>query len=151
MKEAYYLAVLSLDIEKEIGGKVTKIADKSTLGLPDSIHCHRGLATFIETKISEGRLDPQGKFRVQPWRAVKKDVRQFEVCRDLSKNALVLYAIYYPDMKMSAILTIPQLVELRGKEDFWLNDPHILGPGRGLSQIKHHQEVYRREVLGRIG
>src|ERR1035437_3965761 len=104
MNEASYYSMLAHDIESKIGGKITKLADKSTLGLPDSIHVKDGIVTWIETKIGTGAEIISSLIYTQPWNEAKKDLRQFEVCNRMSKHSLVLYAVYYPMIRASAII-----------------------------------------------
>lgn len=153
MKEASYLSSLSTDIEKEIGGKVIKISDRSTLGLPDSMHVVDGIVTYIESKIGEDHDTVDGIDYVQPWKSVKKDIRQYEVCREISRHALVVYAIYWPELRKSAIIPMEQLAQFRPSPDGelpWLCNKNILMPGRGLDQLKRLMFSHRKNIHGRL-
>lgn len=154
MKEAAYLSQFSNDIEKELGGKVIKTADKSTLGLPDSGWIKDGIIVYIEAKIdTQTECDSEGKIYVQPWRAIEKDIRQYEVCRSIAKHACVVFAIYYPSVKMSAILPVETLTQFKpsssGKLPY-LCDDRFLSKGRGLRQIKRIVDEHRKEVHGKL-
>ena len=155
MNEATYLASLSSDIEKSIGGKVVKISDRSTLGLPDSGHVRDGIVIYIEAKIGDGVLkDSDGVPYVQPWKAIKKDLRQFEVCRSLSQHCCVLYVIYYPEIKRTAVLTIEQCLVFRPKENEttlpYLSNEEVLVHGKGTKRVIKIMNANRREIYGRL-
>jgi len=153
MKESYYLSKLSGDLEKDLHCKIYKISDRSTLGLPDSMILKDGIVTFIETKVAydEDYLDKV--LYVAPWKTVKKDIRQFEVCKEMSKNALVLYCIHYPQVNHTTVLTMNMVEQFRGL-DKWLNNPMYLRPGNGLEQIKmfmiENKEKMRVKINGTI-
>jgi len=153
MKESYFVSKLSIDLERDVGGRVYKISDKSTLGLPDSMHLKDGIITFIETKISYDQECVDNVIYVAPWKSVKKDIRQFEVCKEISKNALVLYCIHYPQVNRTAVLSIPLVEQFRGL-DRWLNTQMYLRPGNGLEQIKmfmiENKEKIRVKINGTI-
>jgi hypothetical protein len=155
MKESSYLSALSLDIEKQIGGKVIKTSDRSTLGLPDSTHILDGIVTYIEAKIGDKvEFDLDGVPYVQPWRTVKKDLRQYEVCKSMAKHASVVYAIYYPEIKKSAIITVEVLAQFRPVEGEttlpYLCSEEVLCSGRGIKQLKQVMARHRKEVYGRL-
>lgn len=142
MKEASYGAVLALKIEKEIGGRVIKISDRSTLGLPDNLHIKGGFATFIETKIGQSVSISGNGYSVQPWKCIN-DLRQFEVCRSLAKNAWVLYAIYYPKVKMTAVLPVVYMNDFRPSENGEypsLIEGHNFRTGHGIDMIEREIE-----------
>lgn len=154
MKEYPYTAELTREIESEIGGKVVKISDRSTLGLPDSMHIQDGIVTYIESKISTRYVEAEDGIYVQPWASVKKDIRQYEVCRSMSRHALVVYAIYWPKIKMSAILPMDILAKFRplneDSEPGWLCHPNYLAKGKGLDQLKRIMQKNRENVYGKI-
>jgi len=155
MKEAPYTSSLSRDIEIDVGGKVIKISDRSTLGLPDSMHLLDGIVTYIETKIEENyTLGSDNVIYVQPWRSVKKDIRQYEVCRSIAKHSCVVYAIYYPIIKMSCVIPVEVLAQFRPQpgESFmpYLCGEEYLRKGRGLSQLKEIMDQNRGYVYGRL-
>jgi hypothetical protein len=134
MKESSYWGSLRQKLVEEVGGKCIKIADVATLGLPDSIHIHTGIATFIETKIGDEKATP-----VHPWFILKHDVRQFEVCKRIALNALVLYVIYYPEIRMTAVFQPAHLEPI-------LDTGPSLVRGHGISAIKKEMEQYRRMI-----
>src|ERR1035437_6753263 len=146
MNEASYYSMLAHDIESKIGGKITKLADKSTLGLPDSIHVKDSIVTWIETKIGIGAEIISSLIYTRPWNVVKKDLRQFEVCKRMSKHSLVLYAIYYPIARVSAIVTINQLEALRSNPDGFFVHKDYVKLGRGLEQIRMLMNHNREEI-----
>ena len=151
MKEASYLSSISSDIEKQIGGKVIKISDRSTLGLPDSMHIRDGIVTYIETKIDEHFEIYGGIIHVQPWKAVKKDLRQFEICRSISRHSLVVYMIYYPAIKRTAVLSVDLLVQFRPSSDDedlkYLSLPKHLVKGKGVQRLSEIMGSNRKEIL----
>jgi hypothetical protein len=147
MRESTYNSILANKIEKEIGGRVIKLSDRSTLGLPDSIHILRGGVTFIEVKVCKTQTCKEGKVFVSPWNCIK-DLRQYEMCRSLSRYALMLYAIYWPRTKMTAVLSIDALEALRPSE---LNPRGLdlmvgscLREGHGIDMIKERIEEARK-------
>ncbi len=142
MKEAAYNSTLASKIEKEIGGKVYKISDQSTLGLPDSLHIMDGLASFIECKI--GKCNQTNW--VEPLKAIK-DIRQYEVCRQISKNALVLYAIYYPEIRAAAVIPIDILHRMKNSEEQRLFFGQYLTQGHGVDLIAEFLKGYREDVI----
>jgi hypothetical protein len=134
MKESTFGAMLAFKIKKEIGGVVIKISDKVMLGLPDNMHIKYSFVTFYETKIGDKGTEQS----CYPWESVN-DIRQFEVCKRMSRNAIVLYVIYYPDVKMTAVLNVLQLAEFQvGKHKDPL--PLLKGPcyvkGHGVEVIR---------------
>jgi hypothetical protein len=143
MKESTFSGLLASKLRKEIGGKIIKISDKVMLGLPDNMHIKHSFVTFYETKIGTG-ADETCCF---PWEAIN-DIRQYEVCKRISRYALVLYVIYYPDIKMTAVLSTTQLSTFRVDKD---KDsiPLFKGPyfskGHGVESIRHLMERSRSE------
>lgn len=154
MKEAAYLSQFSNDIEKKLGGKVIKISDKSTLGLPDSMWLSLGIAVFIESKIENHvEIDREGRVYVQPWRSIKKDIRQYEVCKSIAQHSCVVFAIYYPSVKMSAILPVEMINQFKMllRDNYaYLCDDKYLQKGRGLEQFKRIVDEHRKEVHGKL-
>lgn len=139
--------MLSSDIEKRIGGKMIKIADKATLGLPDSVHVKNGICTWIETKIGSGEEIINGSVYAQPWKCAEKDLRQFEVCKSISKHSLVLYSIYYPSTKISAVLDIRLMEIFRDNPNRFLTDSLYIRGSRGVDQILMFMEENIRRIL----
>lgn len=142
MKEAAYNSTLASKIEKEIGGKVYKISDQSTLGLPDSIHIMNGFASFIECKI--GKCS-QANW-VEPLKVIR-DIRQYEVCRQISKNALVLYAIYYPEIRSTAVIPIEIIHDMKNSEEKRLFFGQYLTRGHGIDLIAKFLKGYQENVI----
>lgn len=149
MKEASYYSELSDDVVRRVGGKMIKISDRSTLGLPDSMHVVNGIVTYVETKIGEGVQEINGFDYVQPWKFVKKDMRQYEVCRSISKHALVLYAVYYPSERISCVMKISDIEPLRHNPEAWVCNPDFIKFGRGSDQIIQLMEQNKREIMDR--
>src|SRR6185312_5032005 len=116
MKESSYYGTMKSKLIKEIGGKIIKIADRATLGIPDSMHVGLGIVSYIETKI----YNIHNQDSIVPWEVIKKDIRQYEMCKEIRKYALVLYVIYCPNIKMTAVLDVNTIAE-----HFFKND-HIL-------------------------
>ena len=156
MKEAYYNASFSARIMNLVGGRVIKLSDRVTLGLPDSIHIFGGLSTFFEVKIDESVHAVsmfQDKLSCQPWEAVN-DLRQYEVCRKISQCALVLYVIYYPRAHMTAVIPLHILEHYNRKHDetclFWLQRGPYINTGHGedlYQRILNERREYLYEVL----
>lgn len=144
MKEASYNSTLASKLEKEVGGQVIKLSDKATLGLPDSMHVMDGIVTFIECKL--GRDSNQ---YVHPWKSIN-DLRQYETCKRLSKNALVLYAIYYPKTKMSAVLSIADLEILRPHKECAIFKGDGLVNGHGVDLIFRKITDWREQISGKV-
>lgn len=143
MKESSYYGTMRTKLVHEIGGKVIKISDKATLGLPDSMHIGEGVVSYIETKIHD--LKDQNYFI--PWSVIKKYVRQFEMCKEIRKHALVLYVIYCPYVKMTAVLDVKTI-----EEHFYRNE-HILirsstsfVNGHGIELISENIMNWRNHV-----
>jgi hypothetical protein len=155
MLESAYGSQLAEDIEKNIGGKVQKVHDNVMLGLPDYSHILNSVVTYIETKIGEQYEIVDGVTFVQPWKIVKKDIRQYEVCRAISKHALVVYAFYWPELKKSLILRMDQLSQLRPKpgndEIPWLSNPQLLMVGRGITQLQRLMTKNRKDTYALLG
>jgi hypothetical protein len=158
VKEAPYNSSLASAIEKEIGGKIIKISDRATLGLPDSWHIKDGVLTCIEAKIDDHyETDLDGEIFVQPWRVIKKQsdgLRQYEVCKSIARHCSVVYAIYYPKVRMSAILPIEIFDQFRPNEGEktlpYLTNEAYLAHGKGIRQLKAIMASNRKEVYGRL-
>jgi hypothetical protein len=150
MLESTFGGALMSDIERKMGGKAFKISDRSTLGLPDYIHLFTGIGTYIETKIGTEYTLSEGFHYIQPWKVIKKDIRQYEVCKLISKNTLVLYAIYYPEIRKTAILTLDNIQQLRPDNPLasipWLNSADILQVGYGSNRVIQLMINHRKEV-----
>ena len=113
MKEATYGATLSTKLVKVFGGKIEKLSDRVGLGRPDYLWILDRKASFFETKIGKHYgYGVDGTPQCYPWKEVN-DLRQFEVCKQWSRHAPLIYAIYYPDLKMSAILPLIELESFR--------------------------------------
>lgn len=146
MRESSYYGTMRTKLVREVGGKVIKISDKATLGLPDSMHIRNGVVTYIETKI----FDLKNQRFFAPWDVIKKYVRQFEMCREIRKHALVLYVIYCPHVKMTAVLDVNMI-----KNDFYKNEAILLEgshfvSGHGIELIVQEIDdwrIYVREHL----
>jgi hypothetical protein len=152
MKEAPYTSSLSNTLEKLTKGKVLKISDRSTLGLPDCSHIKDSIVTYIETKVEDRFEKLAGEFYVQPWLTIKKDLRQFEVCKEISKKALVLYAIYYPKIKHSCILGFDEIAQLRETEDGFVPylNPKLLIFGHGAEDIVYRMKLRKEELYATL-
>lgn len=152
MLESTYLATFSSELEIAEGGRVYKIADKATLGLPDSFHVRNSIITYFEAKIASEYELIDGNYFVKPWKRIREDLRQFEVCRSMSRFALVVYCIYWPDIRMSAILTIDQISQLRTalNEDLKCLHPMWLEPGHGVKRIRQLMDKNREEIYGKL-
>lgn len=152
MKEAGYGTQLSHKIEKQLGGKVTKLSDRAGLGRPDYQWLKNGISTFIETKIGKCyELGTTGisEWICYPWKEIN-DIRQFEVCKTFSKHALVLYAIYYPKIKWSLVLDIEELSEYRIALGGQPKPCFKLKPGHGIEAIKSYSQEDRRYRLDEL-
>jgi len=152
MKESSYVSTFSSKLEDEEGGKVLKIADKATLGLPDSCHIRNGIITYFETKVSDDYQIIDNVIYVQPWKIVKKDLRQFEVCKIISRYALVVYCIYWFNLKKSVVLTISQLACLRSEKDqpFQYLYPSRLEDGHGVERLRQLMKANREGIYERL-
>lgn len=146
MKEATFLSMLSHDLEVDIGGKVVKISDKATLGLPDSMYLNKGFVTYIETKIGDVYKVIDNVVYVKPWDSIKKDLRQFEVCRMMAKNSLVVFIIHYPKVKKTLVLTLNDIKTLQQYPDSTCNSTNSLKEGRGLEKLKIVMGQYQKEM-----
>lgn len=144
MRESGYGGTMKSKLQHEVGGQVIKIADKATLGLPDNLHIHRGLTTYIETKIGEEYEDKTDPF-VKPWKLIKKNIRQFEVCKRLGKNALLLFVAYYPEIRATWVLNVREL-ELY-EEDITLAMGRDFVWGHGIDLIARHENEYRQRMF----
>ena len=156
MKESPHNSKLSDEIEQKIGGKVIKISDKVTLGLPDSLHYADSLVTFYEVKIGARNYVRDGvdfNLECEPWRSVN-DRRQYETCRNMSKNALVLYVIYYPDYEMTAVIPMDMLERydpVRSKSlHKWLVEGPYFVKGHGVDRIAELIDERRKQVYDRL-
>jgi hypothetical protein len=153
MNEAAYVSTISSKIEEELGGKIFKLADRATLGLPDSFHIFKGLTTFLEFKISTFYATKPTHQQVYPWRTIKKDLRQFEVCRQMSKHTLVLYMIYYFEIKYTAVLSINEILALKPADEYapipWTAEKSSVRFGHGIPQLKEKLESYRKGLYVR--
>lgn len=147
MRESAYNATLAQKLEKEVGGKVLKVSDRATLGLPDSLHLLGGIATYFEVKLDE---DSTHTF-ICPWDYVKNDIRQFEVCLNLSKYTQVLFGVYFPKLNMTLVLPIEKVNEFR-YTDKRLKKYVYPGPdfvtGHGVEIILRYMKQRKEEILG---
>lgn len=139
MRESGYGGTLANKVEKMIGGQVRKIADSASLGLPDNMHIHHGRITFWETKMIEYKdvTKETGKYMVQPWHVVN-DLRQFEICRLMSKHAMVLYAAYCPELQMSWVLEVNMLNDYR--RGSYIEEGMFFKKGHGVDIINYWEE-----------
>lgn len=145
MKEATYNSTLASKIEKEIGGKVYKISDQSTLGMPDSVHLLDGIATFIECKIGKTKTSDY----VEPLESIN-DLRQFEVCRRISLNSLVLYAIYYPEIKSTAVIPVRVLHAMKSSAYKMAFIGQHLTRGHGIDLVAKYMKENREHVTDQL-
>lgn len=149
MKEYDYGATLCEKLEKNYDGIAVKIADKATLGLPDILFVSKGQATFIETKIGKRFSLVDDIIEINPWLCIN-DLRQYEHCRKLSRHAMVLYAIYYPEIKFTVVMSVSILSNYRPKENEPIHFIDNTGPhmekGHGLGIIGSYIAEYRSKV-----
>jgi hypothetical protein len=143
MRESSYGGTLRQKIQEEIGGKVIKIADKVTLGLPDYMHIQDGIVTFIECKMGERFEVSKSGWITKPWDVVN-DLRQFEVLRQLSKYALVLYVAYYAEVQSHWMMTVAQL------RVFKTGGNCILKKGHGTDTLRHYLNVNEEKICDRL-
>ena len=146
MNEASYNSALSTDIKRLMGGRTVKIADKATLGLPDSMHIQYGLVTFYECKISKSN----NRAFVFPWAHIN-DNRQYEVCKKFSEHALVLYAVYFPFIKYSLVVSIRELENRRSNTSITVGPGRFFTPGHGADLIKARIIDYREQTWNTLG
>jgi hypothetical protein len=151
MKETSYGGQLKNKLEKELGGKVLKISDRATLGLPDYSHVKDGIVTYIETKIT---VSKENGFII-PWNVIKKGtdgIRQYETCKSLASNALVLYAIYCSDSKMTAVLLLNYVssVFAHTEKRLYHEENYYFTKGHGIDLIKTKILNYRRTIYERL-
>lgn len=139
MRESNYGAQLKGKIEKQLGGKVAKLADRANLGRPDSLWIRNGIGVFIETKIGTHYEEDF----CYPWKEIN-DLRQFEVCRQFSRHSLVLYAIYYPKVKKTAILEVNFLATFRVDIGTETKPYHTWTDGHGIDTIDQLAQEDRR-------
>jgi hypothetical protein len=142
MKETAYYGQMKTKLIKQVGGKIIKISDKSTLGLPDSCHIMDGVSTYIETK----KDDIYGVNYIIPWNTVKKYLRQYEVCKDIRKHTLVLYVIYCPNLKMTAVLDVNMIAEKFYRNEEPLLEGSHFTQGHGIDLIAAEIYQHRRKV-----
>jgi hypothetical protein len=155
VREASYNSIFASKIERQIGGRVIKISDKVSLGLPDSVHLMSGIATFFEVKIGIKR-----NFCVKndisycyPWTCIN-DLRQYEVCRSIGKNATVLYIIYWPDIRMTTVLSVGSLAMFRpvtqsdSPNGLQLIEGDNFVKGHGVEVFHQILEKRKREIYG---
>ena len=155
MRENYFNANFARKIEKEIGGVVIKTSDRTTLGLPDSYHAYSGVVTFFEVKINEAKNAIQivdGVPSCKPWDAVN-DLRQYEVCKRLSRCATVLYVIYHPAACTTALIPLDLLALYNRKRNdnsrIWLPMGPYMADGYGIEifnriRLEERKELYER-------
>lgn len=146
MKENVYGGALKEKLVKHIGGQVYKISDQATLGLPDYAHVNSGFTTYIECKIGVKFTIVDKRYVVKPWKQIN-DIRQFEVCKRISKEALVLYAMYWPQIRMSVVISLDELLSY--KPDLEMMEGDHLKAGHGIEMIAKYEEVYRYKLTGR--
>jgi hypothetical protein len=136
MKEISYGNTLRDKIRKELGGTFIKIADRATLGLPDYFYLNKGFAAIVETKQSDDKIWP-----LDPWDSIN-DLRQYENIKRLSKHVLSIYAIYYWKLKMSAIVTVPDLEMFKSFRPTLLGEGMFITKGHGLNLFKKRWNEY---------
>ena len=159
MREASFNSIFAHKLEKEMGGKVIKISDKVTLGLPDSMHLFQGITTFFEVKIGTiSSIEVVGdRLYCRPW-AMIKDLRQFEMCKSLGKHATVLYVIYWPNVRMTAVLPVETLELYRPSRDsqidkkglLLIKSPNFL-EGHGVDIYKNIWNERRKKLYDQLG
>lgn len=143
MKENAYGGTLKDKLVKDAGGQVYKISDQATLGLPDYGHIQGGFTTYIECKIGTMHEYTPTGVRIWPRRSIN-DLRQFEVCRRIGKEALVLYAIYFPKIKMTCVLRVEEMNDYK-KEDELLEGAQFR-KGHGTDMIIAEEKMYQWRV-----
>lgn len=150
MKEFSYNSILTGKLLAENGGRVIKIADKATLGLPDSLYVKDSIATFIECKMghTSSLILRDGKVHVRLWDCIN-DRRQFEVCRLLSKNATVLYCIYWSRACISAVVPL-EILELFRDNRNLLREGKYLALGHGSERVIRIIEERRKRLYERL-
>jgi len=152
MREAYVNSRIADDIEEEIGGRCIKLSDKVSLGLPDTLHIKDGIITFIEFKIGDKHETINNIVSVKPWDSVN-DIRQYEICRSLAKNCLVLYMIYYKEIKMTAILPV-EILNLYNPRyaspAITLDGNKYLVNGYGIEKLKEMMQENRRKIREKL-
>jgi hypothetical protein len=143
MKEASYNALMSDMLVHNYGGRTIKIFNPTLLGLPDTFHFKDGIASFIEVKMGKEKdvVRQNGKLFCRPWAAVN-DLRQYEVCRVMSYNATVIYMIYYPHIRWTAVIPMPIMEKLRG--NYLLKEGNHFVKGHGLGVLVQILRVKRR-------
>ena len=156
MRENYFNATFAGKIEREIGGIVTKISDRSTLGLPDSHHAYAGVVTFFEVKINEAKDAVQlhdGVMSCRPWDAIN-DLRQYEVCKRLSRCATVLYVIYHPAACTTALIPLETLALYNRKRNdnplIWLPKGPFFTDGYGIEIFNRIRLERRKELYDKL-
>jgi len=156
MREASYNSLFASKLERDIGGEVQKISDRSSLGLPDSFHYMGGIVTFFEVKVVNATNAIslyQGKMACKPWEAVN-DIRQFEVCRRMNKNATVLYVIYYTASRTSAVIPLELLEKYNRKRHadclYYLQKGQYFVDGHGVDAFHRILLDKKKEIYDRL-
>jgi hypothetical protein len=153
MRESSYNSSIAGEIEEEIGGRVIKLSDRATLGLPDSLHILDGIVSFIEVKIGDKFYSVDGHLEVEPWRSID-DLRQYELCRSISKHATVIYMIYYPEIKMTAVLPMKILEYFSPRQgtkaSIRLHEDTNFVNGHGLDALKQILSERRDYLRGKL-
>ena len=148
MKESSFNHDLAIRIQEEIGGRVRKISDKVALGLPDTEHVKDSIVSYFEVKLYKHFME---KNVIQPWKAVN-DIRQFEVCKRMSKSSLVFYVIYCPKVKMTAVLHLSEMETFRPVTGVYthLNEGFSFMRGFGIERIKWLMTQNRKEIYEKL-
>lgn len=145
MKETSYGGTLKAKLKAELKCYAIKISDNATLGLPDSVFLIRdSKAFFIETKIGKELYGAGLGIACIPWDSIN-DLRQFEVCQAIGKHALVIYAIYYPVERYTAVFTTDELQNIRPSPKQMIGIGGHLAKGHGIDLIK--TQLVRRGIL----
>ncbi len=143
------------ELQEEYGGRSIKLAEKVNLGIPDTLHICGGILTFIEIKISDSLpIVRDGKISVKPWDSIN-DIRQYEVARNLSRQCLTLYVIYYSEIQMAAVLTMKELSffdqnKLGDRASIELEEGDNLVKGHGIERVIELMKEQKRSIYERL-
>lgn len=145
MKETSYGGTLKAKLKTELHCYAIKISDNATLGLPDSVFLIKeSKAFFIETKIGKELYGANLGIGCVPWDSIN-DLRQFEVCRSINNHALVLYAIYFPKERYTAVFNVTELQNIRFSPSTMIGIGDHLAKGHGVDLIKI--QLLRKGIL----
>jgi hypothetical protein len=152
MKEASYNAMMSSTLAHTYGGKVLKLADRATLGLPDTIHYKDSVMTWLEVKIGKpSSVLHQKNYRewfCRPSDCVN-DLRQYEHCRAIGKSANLIWVIYWPHIRMTSVVT-QDMMELFWRTKYLLKEGRNFTSGHGIQLIINILEQKRKELYVKL-